>query len=206
MSTSSRSTPHALPTKCGACNRPTESPLFCSGCHTLQPAEDLNLFELLGIERTYDVDPADLRRRYLNVARSIHPDRFSGAADEAMRVSMRLSARLNRAAEVLGDALLRAEYLLELSGGASAATDKSVPPDVLNDALLLREELDEVRAAADDGARAALRAGIQAKFDTLSAAIAAGARQLPGDDDVQRKLRIDLNAAKYYQRLLEQSA
>lgn len=193
-----------LPLKCSSCNRPLESPVFCSNCHALYPAEEADYFTLLGLPRRYDLDTTELRRRYLHLARELHPDRFDSARGADAGLSVRLSARLNRAHEVLADPVQRAEYMLEMAGGPSAAADKSVPPDVLAEALELREQIEEARAGADDTAIARIAARVRAECDVALAAVRELAAALPGTPEVRRELRLRLNALKYHQKLLEQ--
>ncbi len=103
---------------------------------------------------------------------------------------------------MLTDPVLRAEYLLELSGGDSASTDKSVLDGVLSNALVLREEIGDAKASGDKTALAECGARVrQLHADTLGR-IGDLARQLPGDPQVRRQLRATLNSIKYYQKLL----
>jgi molecular chaperone HscB len=199
MSTHTPRSQRGRPVKCTSCDRPLASPLFCDQCHSLYPADGVNHFELLGVETTYDLAPAALRQKYLQVSRGVHPD-YHGTADSAL--SLRLSAQLNEAHRVLSDPVLRAEYLLELHGGKSARDDKSVPQDVLNTSLLLREEIQEARQAGDAAALEQTRAEVRRHFDETLARVAELARQLPGDDSVRQHLRTALNSLKYHQKLL----
>jgi len=193
-----------VPSKCTACERPLDSPLFCSSCRRLYPAGGLDFFELFGLPPGYDVDAAELRRKYFELARDIHPDRIGTGAEETQRLSMRVSAQINQAFQVLLDPVLRAEYLLELAGGQSAADDKRVPQDVLTDSLTLREEIDEAKAVDDRAALDSLGQQAQSRFDATLEDIASLARQLPGTDETRRVLRSRLNAIRYYRRMLEQ--
>jgi molecular chaperone HscB len=180
-----------------------DSPIFCAACVHLYPADDFDFFELFGLPRTYDLDAAELRRAYLNLARSIHPDRIASASPEAARMSMRLSAQLNQAFEVLSDPVRRAEYLLELAGGRSAAEDKSVPPHVLEESLELREALEEARAAADEPSLLALRSAIERRHAEHLSRVQELARAMPNGETERTALRAELNALRYYQRMLE---
>lgn len=179
-----------------------DSPLFCARCRTLHEASGADYFELLGLPRGYDLDAAALRQRYLALSREIHPDRFSDG--DAAAAAIRASARVNEALRVLSDPILRAEYLLELSGGPSAAADKSVPEELLNWALLIREEMDDARAAGDAAVLAALREQVQSRRRAALDEAASAARRLPGDEALRRCLRSALNALRYFDRLLEQ--
>lgn len=180
-----------------------ELPSACTGCHQLYPADGVSYFALFGFPELYDVDAAELRRRYLRLSREIHPDRAAvlGVSED---LRLRLSAQTNQAYEVLSDPALRAEYLLELSGGKSATEIKSVPADVLSETLLLREAIDDAKRDDDSAALTAIGKQLRASFDRRLAEIAAAARRLPGDEDLRRELRVLLNSLKYYQRMLEQ--
>jgi molecular chaperone HscB len=184
--------------KCTACEGPMQSPAFCDHCRSLFPADQLSHFELLGLQPVYDLPANTLRQRYLSVSRGVHPDRHT---EEGGTLSVRLSSQLNEAFRVLADPILRAEYLLELAGGASAASQREVPPEVLADTLELREELQEARMEDDADRLAECRGRVQAAYDERHTAIAALARRLPGDEALWRELRTALNGIKYYQRL-----
>lgn len=188
------------PAKCAACHRPLNSPLVCETCHRLYPADGLSHFELFGLAPTFDLDAQTLRQRYLELSRATHPDRHGAAAEPG--VSVRVSAQLNEAYRVLADPVLRAEYLLEISGGPSAAEDKAVAPDVLDTALLLRERMAEAQAAGDAAALADCVARARAHYAAAAARSGELARRLPGDPAVRRELRATLNALRYFQRLL----
>jgi molecular chaperone HscB len=175
------------------------SPLFCDNCRSLYPAEGLNHFELLGLPPAFDLDPAALRRRYLELSRGVHPDHHPDADASA---SLRISAQLNEAKRVLADPVLRAEYLLELHGGSSAADDKSVQEGVLAETLMLRDEAAEALAAGDQERLESCRIAARKKRDRTLAEITDLARQLPGDEHIRRQLRAALNSIKYYQRVL----
>lgn len=200
MTTTEADTPRpATPVKCAHCDGPMQSPLLCDHCHRLYPADGLNYFDLLGLPPTYDIDLAALRQRYLHVSRGVHPDYRPG---EDSALSLRLSALLNEAYRVLSDPVLRAEYLLELHGGKSAAQDKSVPPQVLSFSLELREQAQDAKLSGDSAARERCAARARVEYDRALSEIAALARQLPGDGRIQTRLRTTLNAMKYYQKLL----
>ena len=171
--------------------------LVCDSCHTLHSAEDLDHFRMLGLEPDYDVDATDVRQRYLQLSREVHPDHHAVQTAE----SLKTSAGLNEAYRVIRDDVLRAEYLLELHGGEASTGDKTVAPDVLATTLMLREEIAEAHAADDANALATLRQQVDQRRSAALTQIASLAHQLPGDEDVRKQLRAALNAMKYYHKL-----
>ncbi len=196
---------NTLPQKCLECNAELTTPIVCEGCQTLYPLpKSVDFFALLGLERTYDLEPKSLDERFLSVSRHVHPDFFSGAGDQMMGLAQRLSAELNEAVKVLKDPVLRAGYLLEQSGGPSATADRTVPPEVLSDAMMLREEIEEAKAADDADTLRSVRETVTGKQAALLERIGALARKLPGATDEEKtQLRHTINSVKYYQNMLD---
>ncbi len=195
----------ALPTKCHECREPLATPLFCGACHALLQETVADHFAAIGIARRYEIDAADLRRRYLALSREVHPDRAAQAGLDPSAAA-RVSSRLNEAMRVLSDDLLRAEYLLEISGGPSATADKSVPGNVLTETLELREEIDEARHSGGAERLGAIRAQLAQQHTAAMQRVAALARQVDQGGETLKLLRAELNAIKYLRRLREEAA
>src|ERR1051326_3110147 len=105
---------------------------------------DESHFERLGLPRRFRFDPAALEANYLARSRTVHPD-FTGN-DPA---SLHASAALNEAYTTLHDPFRRAEYLLKLEGGPSAADVKQMPAAFLEEMLELRMRIEEVKEVRD---------------------------------------------------------
>lgn len=194
-----------VPQKCYSCHAELTSPIVCEGCQTLYPLPTtVDYFGLLGLPRSYDIDLAQLEARFVAISRHVHPDYFTQAGEEMSRLATRLSAELNDAVTVLKDPVLRAGYLLETSGGPAATEDRTVPPEVLADAMELREEIEDAQGRHDQGQLDELRGGVRTKREALLETIATLARKLPGAGaDDMRRLRHTLNAVKYYNNMLD---
>ncbi len=181
-----------------------DSPVCCSTCHTLYPVDTAeDHFRLFGLPRQYRIDLADLHRRFLAISRNIHPDLFGEQAPEMRNLALRLSAQINEAYQTLKDPVLRAEYLLESSGGKSSATDKSAPGELLAEILTLREEIEEARAVDDSEALESIRARIQSRRTATFNAVTELCERLDqGSEPVLTDLRRQLNALRYLDNLL----
>jgi len=196
---------NAVPQKCLTCSAELTSPVVCSGCHTLYPLPvSMDHFALLGLPRTYGVDEQTLNERFLSLSRHVHPDYFGAAAEEMRQLAVRLSAELNEAVKVLRHPVLRASYLLELCGGPVASEDRTVPPEVLAETMMLREEIEEAQESGDAAALQQIRETVEDRRSALLARIAELAGRLPGATDADKKsLRHTINAVKYYDNMLE---
>lgn len=198
-----------FPARCSLCDALQQAPLACADCHDLlEHVQGADYFELFGLARTYDVVDAELNAKYLAISRNIHPDRFTANDDTMQRFALRASAQVNKAYATLRDPFLRAEYLLESNGGRSASQDKRVPPALLAEVMLLREELEEARERGDDAAVAAMAATVKARRDATQVEIArlCGVLTGGGGDSVRDDLRMQLNAMKYYANLMTEIA
>lgn len=124
-------------------------------------------FLVLGIERAFDVSDADIRRRQASLLRCFHPDRIAGAPDAVRERCAADAARVNAAASTLLDAARRADALLSLTD--PDGRDPPLPPDVLEESLALRMEIEE----ADDERRRECGREAEARRDGCIAAFAA---------------------------------
>lgn len=129
-------------------------------------------FQMLGLQRRFALDAAELERRYLERSREVHPDRQAGQpADERARAAGE-AMQLNLAYRTLKRELPRAEHLLRLAG-VRIGDNEPVKQELLMEILELREELATARAAGDAAAlarmEAAARGRERAELDRLAA-------------------------------------
>lgn len=121
--------------------------------------------------------------------------------------ALRMSAAVNKACEVLRDDFSRAEYLLESAGGPSAAQDKRVPGDLLNEVMMLREALEEAKASSDRPSITRIAEQVGQRRNRVQTAIASLCERLDSSgDETKAQLRQQLNSLKYLNNLLEQAA
>jgi molecular chaperone HscB len=170
---------------------------------------------VFGLPRRFELDVAELERRYKEMTKVLHPDRFARADGRARRASLERSVQLNQAWRTLSQPVSRAEYLLSLHGievGEPAGSkrvnesgDRATQPvdtALLIEVMELREAMAEARARGDGEKVASLVAGVQAHHDKEMAEVAAGfAVEQPN----LAALAARLVAARYYRRFLEEA-
>jgi molecular chaperone HscB len=137
----------------------------CPACGVVQPPRALDHFARLGLPRGFALDKTTLERRYFDLQRRFHPDRFAGKPAEERALALRHATALNEAYDHLKSPLRRAVYLLGLLDPAykrdESVTEKD--PALLIDALERREALDEANdPSAVDRLVAAAKADIEA--------------------------------------------
>lgn len=101
---------------CYCCATPLDADMLlqCLSCRRIQPRQHLalNHFELLQDGRVaFEIDRILLRRRFLDLQRILHPDKFVGHLEESAKAAD-WSAHLNGAYETLRSNVRRAIYLV----------------------------------------------------------------------------------------------
>ena len=189
---------------CNACGAPLQSVLICAECGAVQDAGDgLDPFAVFGLERHFEVDPSDLRKRLLRFSRQLHPDFFAGQDSAARELATRNSAELNAAYPRLEDPVRRAELLVELGGGPDASEERQMPQAFLLEVMEWNEALEELREGSDAERANALRSELTEQREELTGALGSGLTPLPPEGDgAYRSLRQTLNAIRYVDRAL----
>lgn len=116
---------------------------LCPGCGALQPPDPhLDHFRRLGVPPSVEQDAAELGRRFRELSRALHPDRFTGKSPRERRLALEHTTLLNDAHRVLREPLRRVEYLLGLRGVVveeRARGDEAFLMEVME----LREEIED---------------------------------------------------------------
>ncbi|MFN7920999.1 MAG: Fe-S protein assembly co-chaperone HscB [Bryobacteraceae bacterium] len=171
------------------------------------PVASLPYFEFLGLEPKLRLDSAALQKRFYELSRQWHPDRFARKSAAEQQQALDNTALLNDAFRTLKDPVSRAEYVLSSEGfDIGEQRTKDVPPELLEEVFELNMALDEMRSG-DESARPALeqaRTGFAAMLDRID-------RDLDGQfaswdtgrsRDSLQAIRGSLNRRKYIANLV----
>ena len=166
-------------------------------------------YELFGIPRGLNLSLDELQKRYYELSRQLHPDRFMQKPEAERQQALDMSSALNDAYRTLKDPIKRAQYLLSLEGfEIGEQRSKDVPPELLEEVFELNMALEEMRGG-DDSARPQLE---QAE-KTFTGMLAATDEQIQSlferydatqARDVLIQIRNVLNRRKYMQNLVSE--
>jgi molecular chaperone HscB len=158
-------------------------------------------FALLDLPRSYDIDPRALRRALLERTSALHPDRPGAPEDAAERLSA-----VNDAARRLADPEQRAIALLRLSGAEQGPASRDLPEGFLTEMLEIREEMEHAASAGDRQTLTRLEGWAAERRAAHTARIAALFRACADRPDPAqaRAIRLELNAWRYIERMIEQ--
>jgi len=166
-------------------------------------------FELFGIPRSLNLSLDVLQKRFYELSRELHPDRFMRKPEAERQKALDLSSTLNDAYRTLKDPLKRAHYVLSQEGfDVGEQRSKDVPPELLEEVFELNMALEEMRSG-DDSARPQLEKA-ESNFTNMLSDVD---RQLEGlfqqydeaqSRDTLAQIRGALNRRKYIQNLVEE--
>lgn len=203
----------AAPLKCRRCRAEIRNSVVCDSCRSIHPdAAGMDYFTLLGLPETFEIDSAELRRKYLALSRHVHPDFHVRENPDVQALHLRVSSALNEAYQTLRDPASRAAYLLERLGGQSATADKSVPDGFLESMMMMREELEDARKSGNAGELRRLTSVLRTQHDGLLRRIGELFRQHSQavacqavSQDLLGEIRRQVNAVSYVRRLLSEA-
>ncbi len=177
----------SAPAYCWACGTALgPSPLLCANCGKVQPASNVDYFQVFGLAPKFTFDPdaiAALEREFHRLSRRLHPDRFARASAEEQQMSLADTALLNDAYRTLRDTIQRTEYLLKLAGleigeehaGKGKAANRQPPADLLEEVFELNMQLEEMRMnqkmGENDPSLQADLCAARGKFESLLAEV-----------------------------------
>jgi molecular chaperone HscB len=146
--------------RCRRCSETQPPAFFCRRCEAIQLLpQDADYLAVLGLPMHPAVDPAELERRYYDLSRKLHPDRFQIADADDQQASVQATALLNAAYRTLRDVESRGRWWLERSGESLGRDNNRVPPALAAYVFDVQEKLAELKAGAN-GSAAAIRSSL----------------------------------------------
>lgn len=143
--------------RCRSCGDVQPPAFFCRACDAIQALpQDADYFAVLGLPSHPGLDVAELERRYYELSRRLHPDRFQTGSVDEQRASVQATALLNTAFRTLRDVETRGRYWLTRAGEDLGRETQSIPPRLAAYVFDVQEKLGELRASAN-GSSAGLK-------------------------------------------------
>lgn len=162
-----------------------------------------NAFTIFGLEPVFNIDIADLERRYLELQVTHHPDRFAVQSIDKRQAATEKASAINEAYRQLRSPFERAKLLIMMAYSTKTTLSNAVhfdplasnlplPPDFLLEQMEQRELLEDAKLIQDSDALQGLRQTWQQQADILWQSI---------EDALDEKH--DYESAALYLRLLK---
>lgn len=176
------------------------------------PSLPKNFYEFFGIDRKLTLNHDELQKRFYELSRHWHPDRYSRKSAGEQAQALEATAILNDGYRTLRDPVRRAEYLLTEEGfPIGEQRSKDVPPELLEEVFELNLMLEELRSG-DDSARPQLEsakesflkllADVDDELETLFSKYDASDAQSETAKQALHDIRGVLNRRRYIENLI----
>ena len=104
-----------------------------------------NYFQLFKIEQSVIVDSNSLEKKYFELQKEFHPDKYVNAGDHEKRLSLQITSYINEAYETLKNDYLKSIYLLKVEGFEVGDQNNTISdPEFLMHQMELREEYEKI--------------------------------------------------------------
>lgn len=171
-----------------------------------------NFYDFFGIDRKLAVDQQDLQKRFYDLSRQWHPDRFTRKSPDEQAQALEATSVLNDGYRTLRDPIKRAEYVLKEEGfPIGEQRSKDVPPELLEEVFELNMALEELKSGDEDArpqletARrnfAGMRDEIDRDLENLFAKYDAAIAESESARQALHDIRGVLNRRRYIENLL----
>jgi molecular chaperone HscB len=176
------------------------------------PIHSKNFFAFFGLEPKLRLDLESLQKRFYELSRNWHPDRFARKSAEEQSEALEATAILNDGYRTLRDPVKRAEYLLTQEGfPIGEQRSKDVPPELIEEVFALNTMLEElkngdeaahVRLQAAKGHFANLKQTVDEELERLFAKYDVAEARSETAKQALQEIRDVLNRRRYMENLM----
>lgn len=110
----------------------------------------MNYFELYDLPVSFTPDAVAVKKKYYELSRKYHPDRFTMTGDAERVEALRMAALNNDAYKTLSNADATMAYILKMYELLEDDEKYSLPPDFLMEMMELNEAISEYEMSPDD--------------------------------------------------------
>ena len=123
-----------------------------------------NFFELFNIEISVDINKSDLDEKVKILQNNFHPDKFTNGSDFEKRLALQISSYINDGYKVLGDIVLRVEYILKINNFNKDESTTINDIDFLQEQIMYNELIESLKENLEENVIDDNLSGIKSKL------------------------------------------
>ena len=104
-----------------------------------------NFFELFNIEISVDINKSDLDEKVKILQNNFHPDKFTNGSDFEKRLALQISSYINDGYKILGDIVLRVDYILKINNFNKDESTTINDIDFLQEQIMYNELIESLK-------------------------------------------------------------
>ena len=123
-----------------------------------------NFFELFNIEISVDINKSDLDEKVKILQNNFHPDKFTNGSDFEKRLALQISSYINDGYKILGDIVLRVEYILKINNFIKVESTTINDIDFLQEQIMYNELIESLKENLEENVIDENLSGIKLKL------------------------------------------
>ncbi|XP_055306198.1 iron-sulfur cluster co-chaperone protein HscB [Sitodiplosis mosellana] len=136
--------------QCGNENSSAGIQFKCTKCQSLlELPDDVDNFQLLRVDKRFDIDTKTLTHQFRQIQNVLHPDKFSNSSEKEQNLSAEWSSLVNKAYKILLSPIQRAEYLLKSYNVQIPEGNTAANSEFLMEMMERNEEVDAAKTESD---------------------------------------------------------
>ncbi|XP_031635220.1 uncharacterized protein LOC116348374 [Contarinia nasturtii] len=136
--------------RCGNENAAVGIQFKCTKCQSLlELPGDVDHFQLLRVDKRFDIDVKALTNQFRQLQSVLHPDKFSNSSEKEKHLSAEWSSLVNKAYKILLSPIQRAEYMLKAHNVQISEDNTATNTKFLMEMMARNEEVDEAETEMD---------------------------------------------------------
>ncbi len=164
-------------------------------------------FAILGIAPRFEHDTVEVEKRYRELSRALHPDRYVGRPASERRMALSRAIEVNEAWRLVRDPVKKAEALLRRAGiEVGENKEPGASPQLLMEMMDRREALAEARANKDAGSIKSLTEEMKRRQDAIIAKLRDGFDAIDGSVHRGKAIVPMLGELRYVRRFLDEAS
>ena len=129
----------------------------------------MNYFEFYGLPESFEIDQAQLKKKFYELSKKYHPDFYASESVEKQDEVLELSTLNNKAYQVLANADKRVDYILRQHNLLADGDKYPLAPDFLMEMMEINEQLMD---ADDEATINQIKTSVKEASDNLEAELA----------------------------------
>jgi molecular chaperone HscB len=157
----------------------------------------MNYFEFYGLPESFEIDAAQLKKKFYELSKKYHPDFYAAESAEKQEEVLQLSTLNNKAYQVLSNPDKRVDYILRQHQLLAEGDKYPLAPAFLMEMMDINEQITD---AEDEATISQIKASVKEASDSLEAELTEQTNGFDNKTEVEKDAALKKVLDIYYRK------